>query len=512
MAVQRRWFWTRNVTFAEWTLNCAIVFLLCICGVSTSTRNYGVSSRSSTLFPPLEPLPFADQRRLSIGDSFPCFSSQMDILDDVNRHCHCNHWQGHVQLTCSDLSSFEELDESLVTITAVEWHPTADVVDRLVITNSSLGNFNLSVLCERFPKLKDLTLHHNLFYQDVIPLPSKAARCAAEHLDLSSNNLREISPEVLRSFPRLKILRLSENNISSIRPNLFNTNKDLKTIYLKDNPLHCEGLEWFFYWIQSNKVTVEERDQTNCSFYKANGQYFGSATFEALIDHCPPNCTCVQFLAGVKVVCSNKNYRSFPAMLPAATNYLHMENNQIDSLQSLINGSNYMALRFLYLDNNSIDSIDNLERTDFFNDLTALYLTGNRLTKLPAHMIERMLVKYLDQVALGNNPWNCECNAVIPFHNLMMTYKQKFRDIEEIRCNRNDPYYPNQPIHELSKRDLCVSEVYIDPLDVMNVCMVILILLIVAKVLYDYRRLKQTGQMPVGPFNCYSIKSTRNVP
>lgn len=112
-------------------------------------------------------------------------------------------------------------------------------------------------------------------------------------------------------------------------------------------------------------MVVHESDKVVCDYY-VDREIFGTATFQNLIDQCPANCTCLQIRAFVQVDCRNKGYRSFPPLLPNATNTLHMENNRIDSFQSLMNGSNYANVHFLYVDNNLIESINILERTDLF--------------------------------------------------------------------------------------------------------------------------------------------------
>lgn len=473
----------------------------------------------------MESLDSLNQRPLS-GDVWPDY-----IRDPARatypavRDCPCKFQAELGRLTCSNIDSFEELSEWLDApkhwchfgpdaTTPADGRPAGNPetgsfgdVNSLCITHSGFSNFSMTIL-HRFPNVKQLVLNYNYFREgEIVPSSEGFANSILEELDLTSNNLETLSPQVLEALPRLKTIHLSDNHVSFLHENLFVTNKYLRNIYLRDNPLRCDKMEWFFKWIQSSpNVTVLERDQSNCTYYVGNDS-FGSVTFENLIDRCPINCTCVKFRAGIKVICRNKGYHGFPDVLPATTSILHMENNQIASLQTLINGSNYASLRFLYLDNNSIDSINILERTDFFNSLNALHMTGNRLTKLPTHMVERMLSVFLDEVKLGNNPWNCECKAVAPFHDLMIKYYKKFTDIKAIRCDSSGRFHPNQPIHKLSKPDFCAPGLNnIHPLDVMNVCMVIVIMLIVCKVMYDYRRLKQTGQLPVGPFQCYQYQ------
>lgn len=117
-------------------------------------------------------------------------------------------------------------------------------------------------------------------------------------------------------------------------------------------------------------------------------------------------------------------------------------------------------------------------------------------------MIERRMMESLDDVQLGNNPWNCECKVVAPFHDLLLKHYKRIRDIDQVLCSSDGPH-PNERIHKLSKHDLCASHGTINPLDIVNASLIVIILLIIGKVLYDYRTLKRTGQIPLGPLNCY---------
>lgn len=250
-------------------------------------------------------------------------------------------------------------------------------------------------------------------------------------------------------------------------------------------------------------MVVQERDRVRCAYRERNNNdNFGATTLANLIDECPPTCQCHMARSMVKVDCRGRGLTAFPRLVPLDTGILQMENNQIDSLRSLINATNYVHLRFVYLDNNSIDSIAILEWTNIFDGLFALHLSGNSLSQVPTHVIDRLFAQSLDQIKLGRNPWNCECTKVSPFHNLMMRNYDRFKDIDDIRCSSEGPYHPGQPIHQLLTSDFCFIDTYYNPLDILNVTLLIIIVLILAKVIYDYIRLRQTGRIPVGPFNC----------
>lgn len=433
--------------------------------------------------------------------------------------CWCTYHEDSRQLSCTGLASFSAL---IGTVNAPRsWcrSPSSSVdqnsstssdfrnVRRLFIGRSRLANFTFDVL-KRFDSLNVLTINCNDFDESGGPMVVDGFQLTTlVELDLSDNyNLRQLRPRLLTTFPRLQTLRLDGNNLTNLGLKFFSNDivPDLRSISMKRNPWHCQEMAWFIDWLRfdaSPSVVLEDSALTECQSCEVRQQVtcFLWITWDNFIERCPRNCTCFMVRANVAVDCRNRGYNDFPAVVPSDVGILYMQNNSVRNLHALKNvSSGYHNIRYLYLDNNSIDSINGLDGTNF-EELTTLHLNDNRLRQLSIHVFEKLFARNLDEVKLGNNPWNCECNTVVPFNDLLNGRRKRFKDIEQIRCSSNSTLHPKQPIHRLSPSDFCTQTSSVHPLDVINVLLAVLIVVIASKLLYDYRAFKRTGQIPICP-------------
>ncbi|GAB6020431.1 hypothetical protein CHUAL_003126 [Chamberlinius hualienensis] len=455
-----------------------------------------------------------DNERFSSLDKSSSFSAEnihLSLESDNSGKCPCHYDRSVNHLICLKFENSENVlcagssSDSAFELSAVSW---------LTISGSNFdANFSsFDWLLTNFGNLTKLQLNNNYFTHPHLTA-DRIYRSPLEELNLSSNNLQSVSKRLMASFPRLKTFNINENNVSSLENNLFRQNPSLKSIHMRDNPWWCNDIEWLLDWLNERRgdVVVLDRARVNCTYLEKNSN-FGATTLANLIDECPATCICHMARSMVRVDCRGRGLTAFPRLVPLDTGILYMENNKIDSLRSLINATNYVNLRFVYLENNSIDSISILEWTNIFDGLFALDLSGNSLSQVPTHVIDRLFTQSLDQIKLGRNPWNCECKTVSPFHSLLMKNFDRFKDIDDIRCSSDGPYHPSQRIHHLLTSDFCFINTYVNPLDILNVALVLIIILILAKVIYDYVRLRQTGRIPVGPFNCINYTGYQPTP
>ena len=169
---------------------------------------------------------------------------------------------------------------------------------------------------------------------------------------------------------------------------------------------------------------------------------------------CPRNCTCfhdISWEANI-VDCSNTRLRAVPDRIPMDASEVYLDGNQIDSLSShtfigrknlqvlflnnssihtvynrtfnglkqlqilYINGNNLKILkgyefenlslmRELYLQNNQLTSIQNTTFSTLVS-LRVLRIDGNLLTIMSFNQLGISL----SSVAIGENPWSCECS------------------------------------------------------------------------------------------------------
>jgi len=199
----------------------------------------------------------------------------------------------------------------------------------------------------------------------------------------------------------------------------------------------------------------------------------------------------------------------YPANLPIDTKIVDLSNNRLDTLDfSVTSTPDWSSVLKLYLQNNSISTFDETNEPKLFANLRSLWIQSNNLSDIPIHLLEHL--KHLDAFRLGDNPWNCDC-ATVRFQEYI---EKNFhgRDIDEIRCaerpqlTRNgvasgsypvSPQFVGQVIYRIPKSELCPQPVEpIEYLDMLNYTVATLAVLIILKLVYDWRWQKRTGKLP----------------
>ena len=205
-------------------------------------------------------------------------------------------------------------------------------------------------------------------------------------------------------------------------------------------------------------------------------------------------CHCFSIRASLGVNCSARQMTRMPETLPTNTKVLFLDYNELESLQvPLKNGTEELmpgweSVIRLSAQHNKITSLQELE-ANYLKNLLTLNLSNNRLTDIPVHVLEQL--RELQELSLGGNPWDCDCNTV-SFQQWLRT--QSKTDLDRIRCH-NKRY--KLPIYRIPLSELCPSPgKSVDWLDVFNVCFTLLTALVVLKLVYDYFWQKRTGRLP----------------
>ncbi|CAG7831021.1 unnamed protein product [Allacma fusca] len=131
--------------------------------------------------------------------------------------------------------------------------------------------------------------------------------------------------------------------------------------------------------------------------------------------------------SGIRVVQNN----SFSGL--KRLEILHLENNYLDALEGY-EFEPLESLRELYLQSNALSYIENGTFAGLKN-LEVLKLDGNSLTRFSIWSLSGN--PYLVEIALGGNPWSCDCGYVAQAAAWIQANKAKLMDASGVNCVLN---------------------------------------------------------------------------
>lgn len=328
-------------------------------------------------------------------------------------------------------------------------------------------------------------------------------------LNFSGNAISVIKAQALASLDHLQTLDLSRNNITTL-PNIVKSVYNLSLDLSENGNLSCRSLQDFINGTKDHHIGYKNINNTFCNFHAAYNWFRSSSKLSMLQlelyvkieQECPPGCRCSidrmlynsssQYV-GVGTDCSNQQLTSFPSQIPQYTAFLNLSNNNISSLGEL-NNPMYDGIVQLYLDNNYITSINELEGTKFIETFTILSLRNNRIKSVPTYFLADSFKRNYAarHFNLAGNRLTCDCNTAQALKSWFLSYKQNLPEVENVMCDNLQ-----KRVVDIQLIDVCIHKrAWTDYISYIIAGEVILLLLLVSKVSYDYWVFKTAGYLP----------------
>lgn len=334
-----------------------------------------------------------------------------------------------------------------------------------------------------------------------------------------------ISPMLQEAFPDLEELYLLDLYMPFI-PELSDM-KNLRKLVIDKGAAKCDPENlWMLEWHNADKLEINSTtvcfvvDKTEDGLESMHIMFSFMdiilmkvlRDIKTAIDDCPGPCHCdingyQRKTEPITVVnCTSANWTQLPDLIPSHTRKLILTNNQITNISKVFTNPKYCSLSLIMLENNLINHIDGELLTKYLHNHSkdfSINLVNNRLETLPVKHLERMYAdytrkghRYVPIFKLGGNPWNCDdCAFLVSFQNLIYYQDLERESPKEIRCGEGR-YAEGQPIIRLPVRSYCKVDPLLDPLDILNICLGILLFLFILNFLHNLVLYQRHGKLP----------------
>ncbi|VVC91380.1 unnamed protein product [Leptidea sinapis] len=412
-----------------------------------------------------------------------------------------------VSVFCCDVDNFR-LKEALAIImtqNTTNLHVLNATIDELDVSQSifrrltsmALTDGNIGKIVGQFPKYSSIAC-----------------------LNISNNNLSSatLKPPIQRPFAylfTLTVLDASSNNLTEFPLSLVQSNRKISVDLSGNNYLPCKNFAKAMELNNSSLVTFLNYNKTYCAL-DLRFNWFKDVTIVQIeylrmqkelnvscrnIKPANINCTCSperlelmndEVTKLVAVDCSQRHLKEMPTDLPPNTVQLNVSYNNITSLQAVSDDPSYEHLRFLFVDHNDIANIIELEGSKFIDNFRLLTITHNKLRTIHTYVLSNRYDKTGPALLMGGNYLHCDCNTEKVLKPWLLENSKIIPDFKELQCEGS-----MGAVVELKELQVCHSPrdwtdyiYYIIGLEVM------VLVLLISKVSYDYWVFKTAGYLP----------------
>ncbi|XP_022191894.1 protein halfway isoform X1 [Nilaparvata lugens] len=336
-------------------------------------------------------------------------------------------------------------------------------------------------------------------------------------LNFSNSGLAEIDPRVVTQLPKLSKLVLSHNNLTLLPE--INVHMSHFVLDVSENHhLNCQALRAFHSDLQEKNRAIMF-DNENTTFCTTGSEYhwFNSTELVSLTqlrfsikvdEECPqgPNykCSCSiirlvsiskTLMYPVSVDCSNRRLTSLPKPLPNFTTVLNVSYNEITDLIELSTDPTYQDVKEFYADYNKIKELKPLESSNFLHKFVVLSVVHNEITSIPIYILNDALDRNTKSkfVSIAHNRIVCDCSTAQILKFWLVANRNIIMDSDQLYCNN----FNNQRVIELDQNKVCVyKKHWSDYIQYIIALEILLLLMLISKVTYDYWVFKTTGYLP----------------
>ncbi|XP_053609893.1 protein halfway isoform X2 [Plodia interpunctella] len=429
---------------------------------------------------------------------------------------------------CCDLDSAKLKEDLISTVNqnTTNLHILNATIDELDISQAVFRRLTSMALTDgNIGKIVDMEEEEYLWpwgnYESQFPKYSALACLNISNNNLTSDKLPSSSNNShQRPFAylfNLTVLDASANNLTKFPLSLVHSNKKIMVDFSGNRYLPCKEFQKAMESSSntSSLVTFLNYNDTYCAL-DLEFNWFKDVKI-VQIDHLriqkelnvscskikPPNinCTCIRTrleLTGddvtnlVGVDCSERHLTVMPTGLPPNTVKLNVSHNNITSLQAVGDDPTYEHLRQLIVDYNDIENIVELEGTKFIENFLLFSIGYNKLKTIHTYILSNRFDSNVQTFSIAGNHIHCDCNTEKTLKPWLQENLENIPDYKLLLCTDG-----MGPVVDLVESHVCHTvRDWTDYIYYIIGLEVLILVLLISKVSYDYWVFKTAGYLP----------------
>lgn len=309
----------------------------------------------------------------------------------------------------SGFKSLEVLDLEGNVLQDIRIEITGFELPNLMVFNGS-NNF-LTYLPEKMFQVAQNLEILELSYNQIEYLPKTLNNLRRlKYLNLHNNKISALDKYFLQQMPNIQYLILSSNDISEVDfLKYLDGSKVFFEISMTGNPLNCScnnlatifALQQYFY-LKDTSLTCKA--PSHLKDVNILNSFLRISKFKCdEYKNCFQSCRCYHHSEDLLASnCSSRNLKEVPKNLPNSLHTLHLDGNQINSMEGLV----YPNLTNLSVRHNHIQKLkpDDLK---FIPELVNLFLDNNGVIEVPYGFFQ--FTPKLKHASIKDNNLHCKC-------------------------------------------------------------------------------------------------------
>lgn len=338
-------------------------------------------------------------------------------------------------------------------------------------------------------------------------------------LNISNNNLTtaKLQPSKERPFAylfNLTVLVASANNLTEFPLSLVHSNRKVYVDLSGNNYLPCKHFLKAMEANNSSQVQFLNYNDTFCAL-DLNFKWFQDVQIVQIeylkvqkelnvscrnIRPAWANCSCApdrlqlvreEAVRLVAVDCAHRRLRHLPTNLPPNTVKLNVSYNNITSLAPVGDDPTYENLRQLIIDHNDIPNILELEGSKFIDNFAYFSIAYNKLKTIHTYVLTNSF-ETVNKFYIKGNSIHCDCNTEKMLKPWLLENFKNIPDYKYLECQDN-----MGKVVELVESQVChTPRDWTDYIYYIIGLEVLVLVLLISKVSYDYWVFKTAGYLP----------------